>query len=78
MRNSQSLFTYLCFDRRPLTVELLFRFPGEVVITDVSAGTATDGSNTPADTDDDFFSSGTSPRSNVQATLPPAQEPHPL
>ena len=61
MRNSQSLFTYLCFDRRPLTVELLFRFPGEVVITDVSAGTATDGSNTPADTDDDFFSSWDKP-----------------
>lgn len=61
MRNSQSLFIYICFDNIPLTVELLFRFPGEVVITDVPTGANTDGSNTPADTEDDFFSSWDKP-----------------
>lgn len=39
-----------------------FRYPGEVIITDIPAGTPSDGSNTPAgDGDDDFFSSWDKP-----------------
>lgn len=39
-----------------------FRYPEEVVITDIPAGTPSDGSNTPAgDPDDDFFSSWDKP-----------------
>ena len=38
-----------------------FRYPDEVVITDVPAGTTPDGSSTPADTEDDFFSSWDKP-----------------
>ncbi|CAG8012681.1 unnamed protein product [Penicillium olsonii] len=38
------------------------QYPGEVVITDLPAGTPSDGSNTPAgDADDDFFSSWDKP-----------------
>ncbi|KAJ5474470.1 Arf GTPase activating protein [Penicillium sp. IBT 31633x] len=44
------------------------QYPEEVIITDLPAGTPSDGSNTPAgDADDDFFPPGTSPRSSVQA-----------
>ncbi|CAI7578137.1 unnamed protein product [Penicillium pancosmium] len=37
------------------------QYPGEVVITDLPAGTPSDGSNTPAEADDDFFSSWDKP-----------------
>ncbi|KAJ5242939.1 uncharacterized protein N7469_001266 [Penicillium citrinum] len=37
------------------------QYPEEVVITDLPAGTPSDGSNTPADADDDFFSSWDKP-----------------
>lgn len=41
---------------------VLFRYPEEVVVTDIPAGTASDGSSTPAgDADDDFFSSWDKP-----------------
>lgn len=39
----------------------LFRYPEEVVITDLPAGTPSDGSATPAGEDDDFFSSWDKP-----------------
>ena len=40
----------------------LFRYPGEVVITDLPAGTPSDGNSTPAgDQEDDFFSSWDKP-----------------
>ncbi|KAJ5542437.1 hypothetical protein N7535_004857 [Penicillium sp. DV-2018c] len=37
------------------------QYPEEVVITDIPAGTPSDGSNTPADAEDDFFSSWDKP-----------------
>ena len=35
-----------------------FRYPGEVIITDIPAGTPSDGSNTPAGDDDDECGGG--------------------
>ena len=62
MRNSE------CFPFHPVGRSLrrmlkvsLFRYPEEVVITDLPAGTPSEGSATPAGEDDDFFSSWDKP-----------------
>lgn len=55
------------------SVIALFRYPGEVIITDLPAGTPSDGSNTPAgDGDDDFFSSWDKP-SIKRPSQPPSR-----
>lgn len=63
MRNSQWIQSRWNWQDYVLTsVIASFRYPGEVIITDIPAGTPSDGSNTPAgDGDDDFFSSWDKP-----------------
>lgn len=55
----------------------LFRYPEEVVITDLPAGTSPDGSNTPAEDDDDFFSSWDKP-SIKRPSNPPSRTGTPV
>lgn len=62
MRNSQWIYTRNWHDYVLTSVIAIFRYPGEVIITDLPAGTPSDDSNTPAgDGDDDFFSSWDKP-----------------
>lgn len=59
---SGTLFSWWNSPSSALTNVSTFRYPGEVVITDLPAGTPEDGSSTPAgDADDDFFSSWDKP-----------------
>ncbi|ODM17729.1 hypothetical protein SI65_06517 [Aspergillus cristatus] len=53
------------------------QYPEEVVITDLPAGTTPDGSNTPADDDDDFFSSWDKP-SIKRPSNPPSRTGTPV
>lgn len=63
MRNSQLIqFRWNWHDDVLTSIIASSRYPGEVIITDIPAGTPSDGSNTPAgDGDDDFFSSWDKP-----------------
>lgn len=73
MRNSEwtSLWNYC--DQLLTSVITSIRYPEEVIITDLPAGTPSDGSNTPAgDADDDFFSSWDKP-SIKRPSQPPSR-----